>query len=141
VGWGGAGSKALLVTSRCALSKCKILQIPMALLGIYNRKFKIALLCIWYGASLGGPLCCYTHNLTLRLFSHTCPHTMSYANQTRPQHTAQPTGQTTSPWWWNLLPLLRHDFDESMPLEGQAAFCNFCLRPLSNSFNRFIKLM
>ncbi len=36
-----------------------------------------------YGASLGGALC-YTHNPILRLFSHTCLHTLSDDNQTRP---------------------------------------------------------
>ena len=36
-----------------------------------------------YGANLGGTLC-YTHNPILRLFSHTCLHTMSDNNQMRP---------------------------------------------------------
>jgi hypothetical protein len=35
-----------------------------------------------YGASLGGTLC-HTHNLTVRLFSYTCLHTMSDDDQTR----------------------------------------------------------
>jgi hypothetical protein len=46
-------------------------------------------LSTWYGASLGGPLCHTHNNLTLRLFSHTCLHTMSDDNQTRPKHTTQ----------------------------------------------------
>ena len=48
-----------------------------------NQKAVELTLFLGYGASLGGPLC-HTHNLTLRLFSRTCLHTMSDDDQTRP---------------------------------------------------------
>jgi hypothetical protein len=48
--------------------------------------------------------------------------------------------QTSLPWWQSRNPLWWHGFDESMPLEGWAAFPkNFPGLPLK-SFNRFIKL-
>ncbi len=52
----------------------------------------------------------------------------------------QTTWQTPSQWWWSCLPLQRCGFDESMPIEGRAALYLIFLRPLLNSFHRFIKL-
>ena len=76
---------------------------------------------IRYGASLGGPHC-HTHNPILRLFSRTFLHMTSDDDQSRPHLTAQPTWQTTSPWWWRRSPLRWCECYESMPLEGWAAF-------------------
>ncbi len=84
-----------------------------------------------YGTSLGGPLC-NTHNPILRLFSCTCLHTTSEDNQTRPRKKHKR--------WWSYLPLQRRGFDESMPLEGWAAFRIFFPMPLSKWFNKFNKL-
>jgi hypothetical protein len=50
------------------------------------------------------------------------------------------TTQTPSPWWWSRSPLQRRVFDESMPLEGRAAFRMIFPTPPSKQFNRFNKL-
>jgi hypothetical protein len=43
-------------------------------------------------------------------------------------------------WWWSRLPLQWCGFDESMPLEGWAAFRIFFSMLLSKRFNKFNKL-
>ena len=53
----------------------------------------------WYGARQCGKQS-NAYNLILRLICGTCLHMTSDDDQTRPQHTSQPTWQTTSPWWW-----------------------------------------
>jgi hypothetical protein len=48
--------------------------------------------------------------------------------------------QTPSPCWWSRSPLHRRGFDESMSLEGRAAFRMIFPTPPSKQFNRFNKL-